>query len=234
MTSTIRAEKAYEFLQLRSRDQQSFTYVEVAKINGWKENTVKAYCSKHWKDFLSRVSAGCFRVKPDFQRTNLTDFLSLSTQKKTIYSRYQRDRYEVVVTYEFLLPLTREDQLRKALDELFYLDTIQRRLQEIGLKKIQEWVSRIESETDSQYLEKAARDIGDRFGGYSISHINGRFRAAELRTRTEAAKLLEDNYPYLTDETTASVRFIFPVKTSKAELGDGFGRIDSKRVGPVS
>jgi hypothetical protein len=52
--------------------------------------------------------------------------------------------------------------------------------------------------------------IAKRFGGYSIAHVNGRFRIQDLATRVVAADSESGGKPYLIDETTAIVRFIFP------------------------
>jgi hypothetical protein len=55
------------------------------------------------------------------------------------------------------------------------------------------------------------------FGGYSISHVSGRYRAAMLASRNEAARMLTADERYLIDETTAAVRFIIPVTSTKSE-----------------
>lgn len=232
MAKTDRAEKAYSFLQERSRDQNEFGYDEIVTATGWAKGTASSYASKHWKDILERPSRGRFRVKPDFQRITLERFLLLSTQKKTVFSRYRRERFEQFVSYEFLLPLSREGELRRALDELFYLDTICNRLHEIGTAKLSTWWNREGSESDEEYVLRVAQLIGDRFGGYSITHVNGRFRKAELATRAAAARLLEENHDYLIDETTASVRFVIPVLDSRKDYANEFGPISSERSGP--
>jgi len=51
--------------------------------------------------------------------------------------------------------------------------------------------------------------VAGKFVGYSIGHVSGRFRNEDLATRDEAAKI-EKLRRYLTDETTAVTRFIFP------------------------
>jgi hypothetical protein len=48
--------------------------------------------------------------------------------------------------------------------------------------------------------------------GYSIYHVDGRFRADKLSTQQEAVELLKMGQRYLVDETTAVTRFIFPCK----------------------
>jgi hypothetical protein len=230
MAKTDRAEKAYQFLQERSRDQVEFGYDEIVVSTGWARGTASSYASKHWKDILDRVRSGRFRAKLDFQRITLERFLLLSTQKKTIFSRYSRQRFEQHVHYEFLLPLSREGELRRALDELFYLDTVCHRLREIGLSKLTSWLNKEKDEAEDAFILRVAELIGDRFGGYSIGHVTGRFRKADLLTRADAARRLEQNHDYLIDETTASVRFIVPVLESLREYEGGFGSIHSERA----
>jgi hypothetical protein len=48
-----------------------------------------------------------------------------------------RRAYASVTCFESLLPLTRQDKLRAALDRLFYKDTILERIQEIGSQRMQ-------------------------------------------------------------------------------------------------
>jgi hypothetical protein len=121
---------------------------------------------------------------------------------------YRHVRYDELVTFDFLLPLTREDRLRRALDDLFYADTIARRLGEIGLDRFAAAVPRAPGLGDGAYAARIADLVAERFVGYSISHVNGRYRAAGLLTRREAGDLLLREGRYLVDETTALVRFI--------------------------
>jgi hypothetical protein len=68
-------------------------------------------------------------------------------------------------------------------------------------------------EGGDEYHVRVCEWIQERFGGYSISHVNGRFRADTLRTLSEAAQAQENLERYIVDETTAIVRFIFPCGT---------------------
>jgi hypothetical protein len=54
-----------------------------------------------------------------FRRVTWNDFQEVVTQVRHPFARYNRATYQNVVIYDFLMPLTREDKLRKALDELF-------------------------------------------------------------------------------------------------------------------
>jgi hypothetical protein len=121
---------------------------------------------------------------------------------------YRHVRYDELVTFDFLLPLTREDRLRRALDDLFYADAVARRLTQVGLERLAAVVPREPGLGDEQYVERIVQLVADRFVGYSISHVAGRYRAAGLMTRRQAGDLLAREGRYLVDETTALVRFI--------------------------
>ena len=108
------------------------------------------------------------------------------------------------------MPLANEGHLRTALDALFYKDTISSKLKSIGLSEVEKHFERETKDTDDTYLDRACKWVSDKFGGYSIHHVNGRFRAASLLTLAEAADAQKDGDRYLIDETTAVVRFIFP------------------------
>lgn len=52
--------------------------------------------------------------------------------------------------------------------------------------------------------------IGNNFVGYSIYHVDGRFRAADILDFDRIAVRSKKGARYLIDETTAVTRFIFP------------------------
>src|ERR687884_2104458 len=93
-------------------------------------------------------------------------------------TRYRHVRYDELVTFDFLLPLTREDRLRRALDDLFYADAVARRLREVGLARLAAVVPREPGLGDEQYVARIVELAADRFVGYSISHVAGRYRAS--------------------------------------------------------
>jgi hypothetical protein len=72
-----------------------------------------------------------------------------------------------------------------------------------------------ENESDADYIGRVCGVVSNLFGGYSISHVSGRFRAADIASRVEAAKRLAADERYLIDETTASVRFIVPLQDTR-------------------
>lgn len=207
---------AYKLLRQYATSQKSFTISDVVKAIGWKPRTVDTYIRKQWKDFLVSPDAATYRVLPEFERMTQVEFFTLVTQKRAVFSKHKRVQFEEVVTYEFLLPLTKETELRASLDNLFYTDTIRQRLREIGLPKVSKWIGRNKGESDDVYISRVCKIVGETFGGYSISHVAGRFRNGPLTDRTGAADLLKQGDRYLIDETTAVVRFIIPVQASEA------------------
>jgi hypothetical protein len=122
--------------------------------------------------------------------------------------------------FEFLLPLTRESQLRSALDDLSYSDTVEQRLREIGVAKLADAVARHPKETADEFYSRVVDLTADRFGGYSVSHVSGRYKAARLMTRHSALEHVTNGGRYLIDETTAVVRFIIPCQTGTFTFSD--------------
>jgi hypothetical protein len=68
--------------------------------------------------------------------------------------------------------------------------------------------------SDEKYLNDICEFVGEKFGGCSISHVSGRFRAAKLMTQSQAHTYSEQGEGYLVDETTAVVRFIVPYRAT--------------------
>src|SRR3990170_5867653 len=168
LASLDKPRQAYEFLTQHSISNQSFSVDDVATAIGWKRRTPETYIRKLWKDFLDVRSMDEIRVKPEFQRVTEQKFLELVTQRRKVFANYQRVKYDSIVIYEFLLPLKREDQLRAALDDLFYTDTIRRRLREIGIDMVRTWIPSTAQESEDDYLNRVCELIADKFGGYSI------------------------------------------------------------------
>ncbi len=113
--------------------------------------------------------------------------------------------------------------LCQALDELFYKDTVGNRLTSIGLDKVAKIFPKGSMESDAAFVGRVCEFVGKKFVGYSVGHVNGRFRANELLTRDEAHEQEKSGKSYIIDETTAVVRFIVPhsvteLKSAGAQL----------------
>ena len=103
--------------------------------------------------------------------------------------------------------------MRRVLDRLFYNDDVVARLQSLGLERVQHLFPPHTNE--DACFERTAPYVGETFGGYSISHVLGRFRAADLMTHSEAADLEKTGKRYPMDETTAVVRLILLIDATR-------------------
>ena len=110
------------------------------------------------------------------------------------------------------MPLTNEAHLRITLDALFFKDTILVRLKTIGRERLRQQIPLEQNESDSAYFGRILDWIDRHFIGYSISHVDGRFRSERLQTQDEVSSIQKQGRRHLVDETTAVTRFIFPYR----------------------
>lgn len=83
---------------------------------------------------------GCFPFSwPKMLRVRYDDFKELLYQNRRLFTDYILEVSSSILIYEFFMPLSREDRLREALDNLFYRDTIEQRIQEIGTCIYGDW-----------------------------------------------------------------------------------------------
>lgn len=209
----------FVLLRQYANSQDVLKYEDIQKVTGWTESTfIGTYYSKMYREFMEKCPGG-YKVYSHFARISPEEFLSHVTQSRRFFGKYNKVAYSRTIIYEFLLPLTKEDKLRRSLDELFYKDTLEQRYSEIEVKTLERVIPRNQGETESSYREKVLRLISDYIGGYSISHVNGRYRAGELSTQQAAVAAQEiQGARYIQDETTASVRFIIPCPSSRKRI----------------
>jgi len=214
-------QKGYKFFCERAQDGKAFTLDELEKETGWSRASIDTYRSKQWKELLEKAAvAGTFSVRREFLRLSEKEFLDHISQKRPLFAHYRRIGHPHYVMFEFLLPLTRESELRVALDELFYADTVGQRLREIGIPKLDDIVPRKDKESADAYYTRMTVFATERFGGYSISHVSGRYKAAALMSRQAALTHVVGGGRYLIDETTAVVRFVIPCRTGEYSFSD--------------
>jgi hypothetical protein len=113
------------------------------------------------------------------------------------------------------MPLTHETSLRTTLDALFFKETLLAKLRTINDSELGTHFSRHLAEPDDDYFERLLNFIESRFVGYSIYHVDGRFRSVGILDYDEVAALNKRARRYLIDETTAVTRFIFPYETEE-------------------
>lgn len=213
--STADQKKALAFFQKHFATNESFSPRDLTQAVGWSTASTTACLSKHACVFTKQLVDGRFRVTQAFRRyRSWRSFHRLVSQTRR-RPRYAYQAHEIVRTYEFLLPLAHEELLREALDTLFYEDTIRARLREISPHELTGSFPKRDGEDDLAHVSRLVAWISNRFGGYSVYHVQGRFRAADLRCRAGAFDLETKGERYLVDETTAVARFIFPCKDAE-------------------
>lgn len=188
----------------------SFTKADLQGVTTWTESSFDTYWSKQFKPFVVELGSNTYRMSEAFRPYITWDkFQQHVTQVRRLASSdYRHEKYDLVRIYEFFMPLTNEAHLRTALDTLFYRDRLKARLKTVDRHELGKQIAKEIHESPEQYTEKICDWISQRFGGYSVYHVNGRFRAEELVDRDQAARMPR----YLVDETTAVTRFIFPCK----------------------
>ncbi|KAF0108670.1 MAG: hypothetical protein FD146_556 [Anaerolineaceae bacterium] len=206
---------SYNFLRQKAQSNQDFEFRELKAASGWTEENTRTNISKRLRQFLEEVSKDNYHVKKNILDVVYSEYYRLFKQSNIIVPQYNEHQHPDVVIFELFLPLTCEDKLRKALDKLFFKDTVLKRLQSIGMKELQEGFRKEDNETESGYLEGICKFFSDKFGGYSISHVSGRFRSKDLLERKKARELEDHDEDYLIDETTAIVRFVIPIQATE-------------------
>jgi hypothetical protein len=204
--------KVHTFLVQHFLSEKPFTQAELFAVTDWTGQSPKTYWSKQIKQFLAPAGDKQFRVTEAFRRVATWDrFQKHASQMRTgAAPQYTSQTYENVLIYEFFMPLTNEEHLRASLDALFYRETIERRLRAVTLESLKKHFPEKAGESSDEHIKRTAEWASKKFGGYSISHVSGRYKAGELATFTEAAQMQLGGGRYLIDETTAIVRFIFP------------------------
>ena len=202
---------AFEFFRDRYRHQQPFTKQELDDATNWAPKSFQTYWSKQFKRLVVPIDQERFRVSESFRSYSTWEaFRALVTQVRRVSSDYSSLLYENVIIYEFFMPLTNEGHLRTSLDALFYEDSILSRLRILDQNRVVQHFPRKDNEDENEYYGRLCKWIAGKFVGYSITHVSGRYRAANLSTLTQAATIYAEGARYLVDETTAVVRFIFP------------------------
>jgi len=210
---------AFAFLREHLQSQETFTLDEFIAATGWeKPGTFNTYLRKQYKGLIEKVDDTHYRVTDAFWKfVAWRKFKGHVTQVRRVVTNYEPKTSKILI-YDFLMPLTNEEHLRMTLDSLFYKDRVGARLRTIGIPQLRPTFPKAGGVTDDQYFASILDFIKDHFIGYSISHVDGRFRSDTLLTQDQAAALQKRGERYLIDETTAVTRFIFPYHDD-AELG---------------
>ena len=208
----------HKFFMERLQDLKPFSKKDLQQVTGWQDKALDTYWSKQYKGLVDDLGNGQFRMRERFRvLAAWKRFQAFVTQVRTLPPTYAPTVYDEVVAYEFYLPLAHEAALRVTLDSLFFKDALLPRLQRLDPVELRRLFGKDLVEPDEAVVELVLSFIEKKFGGYSIYHVDGRFRGAALSTQEEVAAIQRSGQRYLVDETTAVVRFIFPVKDEEPE-----------------
>jgi hypothetical protein len=210
----LQIDKCFDYLQTNAG--KTITFQELLEFTGWTEENLSTNISKRIREFLiDNHERGVplrerkYYVNRNILNVSKENFHNSFRQKNWIFSNYDHKIHKMVRIYDFYLPLTNENLLRQNLDELFYRDTLKKRLSAINLDELKPIYNFEENESETAYYDRLTNQASDLFWGYSISHVSGRFRTGDkILSKKEAAE--KPGKAYLVDETTAVVRFIFP------------------------
>jgi hypothetical protein len=212
-------QEAYKTSRLLSKE-------EIEGAANWTGKTFDTYYSKKLGGILAPedTEAGLrYRVTDTLLRfPNFQKYKELVTQNRPSAADYVLSQNTGVVVYDFFMPLSNEGALRKALDGLFFTEVLAPKITSMIQKGLAQRHFPTEvGESPEDYLNRLFDYIDSTFGGYSVWHVAGRFKAGPLRSAAEASDLQGAGDRYLVDETTAVVRFIFPCG-GVHELEDAF------------
>ncbi|MBT3338351.1 MAG: hypothetical protein HN855_16935 [Anaerolineae bacterium] len=220
MTIPQNIKETFNFLSEHAQEKTSFSIQELANKAGWSIAETKENIVNRLSDLIE-AKDGQYFARPEILRVRLNDFKELLHQKKRLFTDYILEVSPSILIYEFFMPLSREDRLREALDNLFYRDTIEQRIQEIGFAQIRSGLDLPEDYTDEKIQQLVFDFMEKTIGGYSIYLVNGRYRADQLASRAEVVNRPFAYGSYIVDETTAIVRFILPVVTDAGKFEHG-------------
>jgi hypothetical protein len=217
---TNNIKRAFDFLITHAQERKSFSVEQFSTEGGWSIPETRERIINRLSDLIYQEGE-LFFAKPEILRVRLDDFKELLDQKKRLFADYVLEVSSSILIYEFFMPLTREDRLREALDNLFYRDTIEQRIQEIGIPGIRAGL-KLPSDYSEDKIQGMVFDfIESTIGGYSIYLVNGRYRADVLASRAEVVSRPFASGPYIVEETTAIVRFVLPVETDAGKFEQG-------------
>src|SRR6266487_1123498 len=156
--------RAFDFLLKCAGSEKPFKLDELVKATGWKKGTAEIYLGKKFNDLVTKKD-GAYFVNPEIHRVRLEDFKDLYRQKQRLFTDYVREAPQKVLVYEFFMPLSREDRLREALDNLFYKNTVEQRIREIGISKIRNALNLPKLSSDEDVTQFVINFMENTIGG---------------------------------------------------------------------
>src|SRR5262249_46579809 len=156
-------ENAFNFLKAKWDKNEEFTKDDLQKATGWqKDTTFNTYWSKQFRTLLVHVGSNLFRVSEKFRLfATWEKFRTHVTQNRDLAAHYKGLAYDIVVVFEFFMPLVNEAHLRVSLDALFHKDAILRRLRKANLAKVKKIFPSEQLESDDEFLENVCKWIAN-------------------------------------------------------------------------
>jgi hypothetical protein len=138
MRETSSIKRAFDFLVAHAQERKHFSVEQFSAETGWTIVETQANIPNRLSDLVYEERGKHF-AKPEMLRVRYDDFKELLYQNRRLFTDYILEVSSSILIYEFFMPLSREDRLREALDNLFYRDTIEQRIQEIGTCVYGDW-----------------------------------------------------------------------------------------------
>jgi hypothetical protein len=212
-------QQAFQFLSVYYQSHQLFSKDDFQRAVQWYESSFDSFFQFVFQPLLYSITPGLFLVAESFRKfAEWEKFKAYVFQEKTLREDYHGFTFDSVIIFEFFMPLQNEGSLRATLDSLFFRDSVLNRLKGSSYEKLNKMMPLLENETKDQYFDRIANWISDHFTGYSLGQYYGRFKDGDLKSYMAVAELMQKAGRYLVDETTAIVKFIFPIKSSIRKL----------------
>ena len=178
---------AHRFILEHLQSQEPFTIDEFRAATGWdKPGTLNTYLRKQYKGLFEKIGPDLYKGSEAFRKlVSWQKFKQHVTQVRRVVTTYEPSTSEVML-YDFLMPLANEAHLRTTLDALFFKDSLLARLKTIGVAALKTSL-KLPDGSEEKYLKRILAFIEDHFIGYSVFHVDGRFRSGKLRTQDEVA-----------------------------------------------
>jgi len=205
-------ERVFNFLLKKYSKGESFFKKELE--DAAQDPNFITYFSKKYKHMLDNDpnNINKYFVSTVFKKYNRIDkFRKQVSQSSRTRGEYYEEKYRKILIFEFYMPLNNEGALRSALDDLFYIDPIKRLIARVRREDLYNAFPKKENESDESYVRRLLKWISERFGGYSIGTVVGRYKNEQIKSFAEVCELAIRGQNYLIDESTAIVRFIFHI-----------------------
>ena len=229
---TEHQKRLFDFMSSHFATQETFTLEALRNASGYDFNSFEIYRSKQFGSLLVSASDDKVRVSHSFRRFNTWEKFreEVVSQKRKLTRRYRALGHQRVMSFEFFMPLRNEEWLREALDSLFHRDQVLSRIRGVKSSELERIIPKNDQEAEELYLNRICKWISRTLVGYSISHVSGRFKVGDLKTRKDVAnEIAAGSSRYLVDETTAIVRFLFPCGSTSDKESDSEKEADTIR-----